>query len=317
MTSGLVTGGVGGICAALLLFGSPAAALDLAVVTSQNAGKVTILDLQSGAARSTLDVPGDPVSVAVDGRNARAFVVAVKSRMLHVIGLDGREIMRHPLPGAPFGIAYDPISRHVFVTDWEGHAHEVEPATGTVVRSFETGANPSGIAVSDDGRLLAVTDRDSDALSLFDLGSGAVVERVSVGHHPFGVTLREGQAYVADVLDNSVTVVDLGRRTVVGKVETGERPYAVAFAAGRGFVTDQYGGTLTVFDPGTLAVTGQVTVGDYPEGISVAADGRTLFVANWLSDSVMRIDGETLTVEQEIAMPPGPRAFGSFIADTN
>lgn len=311
------TGRAGLICGVLLGAASPALALDLAVITSQNAGKVTILDLQSGTPRSTLDVPGDPVSVAVDGRNARAFVVAVKSRILHVIGLDGREIMRHPLPGAPFGIAYDPISRHVFVTDWEGHAHEVDPATGAVVRSFETGANPSGIAVSEDGRLLAVTDRDSDALSLFDLGTGAVLDRVSVGHHPFGVTLRDGRAYVADVLDNSVTVVDLARRAVVGKVETGERPYAVAFAAGRGFVTDQYGGTLTVFDPEALIVTGQVIVGDYPEGISVAADGRTLFVANWFSDSVMRVDGETLAVEQEIAMPPGPRAFGSFIADTN
>lgn len=304
-----------GTIALAIAAGGPAHAIDLAVITSQNAGEVTILDVQSGRARSTVAVPGDPVSVAVDGPGARAFVVAVKSRMLHVIGLDGRELVQHPLPGAPFGIAYDRVSGHVFVTDWEGRAHEIDPATGETIRSFETGANPSGVAVSEEGRLLVTADRDSDQLSLFDLGSGDRIARVPVGHHPFGVTLHEGRAYTADVLSDTVTIVDVARREAVGQVETGERPYAVAFAAGRGFVTDQYSGTVTAFDPQTLAVIGKITVGEYPEGISVAGDGRTLLVASWFADTVTRIDGETLEVSQEVAMPQGPRAFGSFIAN--
>lgn len=288
----------------------PAAAGDIAVITSQNAGEVTVMDAGTGRIRGRIPVPGDPVSVAVDGQG-RAYVVAVKSRMLHVISPAGQEIARHPLPGAPFGIALAPAGAGpLFISDWGGFVHELDPETGRVIRSLPAGGNPSGLAT--DGRWLVVAERDADRLVIHDLTGGADPVAVPVGQHPFGVTLRDGRAYAADVLSDTVSVVDLAAARAIATIPTGERPYAVAFAGGRGFVTNQYGGSVTVFDAASLAPVATVPVGDYPEGIAATPDGRAVLVANWMSDSVTRIDAATLAADDGTPMPGGPRAFGSF-----
>lgn len=295
----------------------PAGARDIAVVTSQNAGRVSLLDAGDGRLIAEVAVPGDPVAVAV-GTGGTAFVVAVKTAMLHVIGPDGRELLSRPLPGAPFGLALGPegtpVAGHAFITDWAGAVHEIDPADGRVMRSWPASANPSGVA--SDGHLLVVAERDADRLVIWDLGGGPPVH-VAVGRHPFGVTLAGGRAYAADVLSNTVSVVDLASRRRIAAIPTGERPYAVAFAGGRGFVTNQQGGSVTVFDAGSHAVIATLTVGEYPEGIAATPDGRAVLVANWMSDSLTRIEAASLTTGAEIALPAGPRAFGAFTGRTD
>ena len=134
----------------------------------------------------------------------------------------------------------------------------------------------------------------------------------TAGAHPFGITFHDGRIYTADVQGDRVSVIDPVRGVLTGSVATGSHPYAVAFAAGRGFVTDQYDGTVTVFDPATLEVLATVPVGDYPEGIAPLPDGSGVAVANWESDSLVVLDAASLSVTRDIAMPSGPRAFGSF-----
>lgn len=311
------------VLAGLLALTGPAGAGEIAVVTSQNAGRVSILDAGDGRTLAELAVPGDPVSVAVDPATGVALVVAVATRLLHVIAPDGRELARHPLPGAPFGIALappgTPAAGHAFVTDWAGAVHEIDPGDGRVVRAWPAGANPSGVAT--DGRVVVVAERDDDRLLLLDLAGGPAMDvppaHVQVGRHPFGVTLAGGRAYAADVLSDTVSVVDLASHRLIATIPTGERPYAVAFAAGRGFVTNQYGGSVTVFDAGSHAVIATLAVGDYPEGIAATPDGRAVLVANWMSDSLTRIEADSLSVGAEAALPAGPRAFGAFTGRTD
>ncbi|PTE21548.1 hypothetical protein C5F48_11805 [Cereibacter changlensis JA139] len=301
------------LAAALLLAGAVAASGEQAVITSQNAGAVSFVDPASGAVTATLALPGKPAAVAVDPSTGQAYVVAVETALLHVLSPEGVELRRIPLPGAPFGVAVNPVTHHVYVSDWQGaEIHEVDPERGAVLRSFATGAAPSGIAVSADGALIVTADRDANRISLIDAASGAS-EAVTVGEHPFGVTLRDGRAYVVNVLSNDVTVVDLARRAVIATIPVGEHPYALAFAAGKGFVTNQYAESLTVFDATSHAVLAEVPVGEYPEGIAATADGRRVLVANWFSDSLTILDASSLEILAEVEMPEGPRAFGSFI----
>jgi YVTN family beta-propeller protein len=296
----------------LALSAGMAGAADLAAVTSQGAGALTLLDPASGEIRATVPLPGKPAAVSVDAARGRIFAVAVETKRLHVFDLAGRELRQVALEGAPFGLAVDPATGLAYVSDWEvPRVFEIDPGTGTILREIATGPTPSGIAIADG--LMVTADRDANALSLIELSTGAT-RTVAVGEHPFGVTLHEGRVFTADVLANTVSVVDLASGKMVATIPTGERPYAVAFAGGEGFVTDQYGSTVTVFDVGRLEVTDTIDVGEYPEGIAPTSDGRSLVVANWFSDSVMVIDAASHEVVREIAMPEGPRAFGAFVA---
>lgn len=301
------------LAALLLAFGAGAAgAADLAAITSQGGGALTLLDPATGVISATVPLPGKPAAVAVDAGRGRILAVAVGTARLHVFDLAGHELRQVALEGAPFGLAVDPATGLAYVSDWQvPRIFEIDPESGAVRRQIATGPTPSGIAIADG--LMVTADRDANALSLIELATGAT-RTVAVGEHPFGVTIRDGRAYTADVLANAVSVVDLAAGAVVATIPTGERPYAVAFAGSEGFVSDQYGSTVTVFDAESLAVTDTIAVGDYPEGIAATSDGRSLVLANWFSDTVMVIDAATHEVLREVAVPEGPRAFGAFVA---
>lgn len=290
-----------------LLLGTPGLA-DIAAVTSQNAGMLSLIDTDGMRLIGSVPLPGKPAAVAVDGPRGRIMAISVEDGRLHVLDLSGREQAAHGLGGAPFGLAVDPASGHALVTDWGGALREIDPADGRALRRWATGATPSGVAA---GRGVIVTaDRDADSVTIIRPGG---VVRVAVGHHPFGVTLRGGRAFVTNVLSDSVSVIDLEADRVVATIATGERPYAVAFAAGRGFVTNQYDASVTVFDEASLSVLGRIETDEYPEGIAATADGNRILVANWFSDTVQAIDAAGMAVVETLDMPEGPRAFGQFI----
>lgn len=295
--------------AALVALLAGAAQADIAAITSQNAGALTLFDTGRGAVIATVPLPGKPAAVAVDPSRRRALAVAVESRLLHVFDLDGHQIAAWPVEGAPFGIAIRDNGM-ALVTDWTGWLREIDPGTGRELARWPTGATPSGVDAAEG--LIVTADRDADAITIIRDASRLTVP---VGHHPFGVTIHGGRVFVTNVLSDSVSVVDPQSGEVIATIPTGERPYAIAFAGGRGFVSNQYAASVTVFDAATLQVLGEIETGEYPEGIAATADKSAVLVANWFSDTLAVIDPETMRVTDEIPMPEGPRAFGRFVAD--
>ena len=60
---------------------------------------------------------------------------------------------------------------------------------------------------------------------------------------------------------------------------------------------------------------GTIEVGDYPEGIEATRDGKAIYVANWFSNTMSRVDPLAMKVIGEIETGDGPRSFGDFIRD--
>ncbi|CAM3052369.1 40-residue YVTN family beta-propeller repeat-containing protein [Paracoccus aminovorans] len=294
---------------ALLLLAGPAGAADLAFITSQNAGAVSVIDLGSGVVRAKVALPGAPAPVAYDPGHGRAYVVAAQTGRLTVLDEDGLEIGGRDLPEGAFGIAAA-ADGGVFITEWyQGRLIRLD-AELRELWSVPTGRAPAGVAT--DGILVATADRDDDRVSIYDAATGAVRARVAVGRHPYAVAFHAGRLWTADVQSDTVSVIDPQAGRMIGQVPTGSHPYGVAFAGGRGFVTDQYAGTVTVFDPETLGVTATLETGDYPEGIAALPDGSGVVVAHWDSNTLVWIDAARLQITREIELPDGPRAFGAF-----
>ena len=72
--------------------------------------------------------------------------------------------------------------------------------------------------------------------------------------------------------------------------------------------------TLTLKDYEATEKIADLPTGEYPEGIASAADGASVYVANWFDNSLVRIDVASLKVIAEARTGDGPRAFGQFIA---
>ncbi|WP_375454371.1 YncE family protein [uncultured Methylobacterium sp.] len=290
-----------------------------AVVTAQGADAVDVIDIDAGTIVARIPVAGSPAGVALSPDRRTAYVTRPDGPGIAMIDLPSRKVVQMlPLPGGPLGIAVNPKSGAVYVADWYAERLFVLVRTEAGLRldgEVAVGASPSGIAVTPDGATVLVANRAADTVSVVDAATRRQTTMIPVGRHPFGITLDADakRAYTANVTGDDVSVIDLATSREIGRVKTGQRPYVVALAAGRGFVTDQYSGTVTVFDRATLEPAARIEVGDHPEGISASADGRSLYVANWGSNTLSVIDADRLTVTREIRTDDGPRAFGDFL----
>lgn len=291
---------------------SPAFAGDIAFVTSQNGGAVSVIDLKSNRIVAQTPLDGAPAPVVYDPAAGRAYVIAANTGRLTVLDEAARPLLQKDLGEGAFGLALAP-GGGVFVTDWyEGRLSRLDAELGQLW-SARTGQSPAGVAVSEDGVLVATADRDDDSVSIFDAVSGRMLRKIkTAGPHPFGLVFHDGRVWTADVQGDTVSVIDPLTGSLIASVPTGSHPYGVAFAGGRGFVTNQYDSTVTVFDSESLQILGEVETGGYPEGVAALPDGSGVIVANWDSDTVTVIDAKTLKLRAEIGVPAGPRAFGQF-----
>ena len=148
--------------------------------------------------------PGDPQrpsapAVALGGRTRVLFALNTQSRDIAAfrIGVDG---LPRPVPGSPFptglerpsGIVADPLARFVYVAAREpdgGRLRRFDVAasgrlTPAAADTIVLDALPDGLALSPDGRWLAVSLPEAGRIALFGVRDGRLEDAVSVPGGP-------------------------------------------------------------------------------------------------------------------------------------
>jgi DNA-binding beta-propeller fold protein YncE len=142
---------------------------------------------------------------------------------------------------------------------------------GSIVSRVPSGGSPVRLALSPDGRTLYVSARGSNAVNAFD--TNALVRDPA---HARVATLRVGESPVPIVL------VANGAYALVGNSKR--------------FSSDAVKeSTLTVVNTSRIGtaeepVVGTVACGAFPRNFCLAPDGTTLFLTNYLSESLQVID---------------------------
>lgn len=155
---------------------------------------------------------------------------------------------------------------------------ETDPANSVAAR-IPAGCSPVRMAMTPDGERVFVTARNSNALLGFDTSKlisdseHALIGKVPVGTAPVGVAV---------VNDGKLVIVTNSNR----------------FAANQ-----KARQTLTVIDAtkvssGQSAVMGSIPAGIFPREFGYSTDGRTLYVANYISKEIEVIDLTRLQVER-------------------
>ncbi len=106
----------------------------------------------------------------------------------------------------------------------EGTVSVLDPSTGKVLKEIAVGLHPNDIIASADGKIVFVSNANSDNVSVISTEKDAVVETISVrlspdknsfwGDSPNGLGLsKDGKTlYVANGMDNALAVVELGKK---------------------------------------------------------------------------------------------------------
>lgn len=242
----------------------------LLFVSDEWAQRISVIDLEK--ARTSGFNTDSIIGTIPTGMAPIALTLAPDERYLYTTAEIGKEDWGWPVECKPEG--RDPSTTKpefsqgaVFVVDVP--RAKTDPANA-VIAKVPAGCSAVRLAISPNGDRAYVTARNSNSLLAFDTGKllndpeHALIGKVPVGLSPVGVA-----------------VADSGRRVFVANSNR--------FAAGSNEKQN-----LTVIDTAKIAsgaaVLGVIPAGGFPRELRVTADGQTLLVTNFTSNTLELVD---------------------------
>jgi uncharacterized repeat protein (TIGR01451 family) len=218
-----------------------------------------------------------------------------------------------PVGSRPWGVAVNPVTNRIYVTNsWDYSASVIDGATNTVVATIPVGGNPWGVAVNPTTNRIYVVNYTSDNVSVIDGGTNTVVATVPVGYHPVNAAVNPdtNRIYVSNNDNASVSVIDGGTDTAVATVPVGNWPDGVAVnpTTNRIYVTNHWDHSVLVIDGATNTVVATVPLGSDPGHVAVNAHTNRIYVESGDSDSdnLSVIDGGTNTLVDTVPLGSDP-----------
>ena len=162
---------------------------------------------------------------------------------------------------------------------------------GQVVRRGNTGYRPYGIALSPDGKSLAVSNWGDKSVTILDPATLRTKANVKVQSMPSAILYSpDGRLFVANSGSNSVSVIINNRvaesvRTGIDPTDNiGSTPLAMAIKPDgkKIYVANAGNNCVTVVDiaePEGIEIEGYIPTGRYPSAIAVTPDGKKLLIA--------------------------------------
>jgi YVTN family beta-propeller protein len=267
-------------------------------VTNEGSNDLSIVDVRTGQVVQTVAVGKRPRGVRLSPDHRRLYVAVSGSPVSPPATTD-------PLP--PSDRSADGLV-------------EVDAVTGKVLRTLACGRDPENLAVSPDGRLVAVSDEEAGEASIVEVASGKIVATIPTGAEPEGVGARpDGKVfYVTSEDEGTVTVIDVPSLKAIATFPAGQRPRVAAFTSdGKlAIVTGEQSKTVTFVDAQlhkvlqTLHLPGALVK---PMGVAIAPDDRRAYVATGRGGTVVVVDIPTRSVVSTIP-DVGKRPWGLAIS---
>ncbi len=270
-----------------------------------SAGKMLPLGRMLDPAGAAIDVGNMPLSVALapDQRHAVLLLSGWRERGLQVVDLTARRVTQTlPQPGAFLGVMFSADGKWIYTSGaardviyryaWDGararHVDSIPLSTPTGTSRF-----PGGLAFSADGRELYVAENLGDSLSVVDIASRRVVQRLPTGRYPYAVVVApNGDLYVSAWGADFVSVfrrMTSGKLEESGRISAGRHPSALLLnrAGSRLFVTSSSTDRVLVVDTRTHRVVSELSdaaptgpaEGSTPNALALSTDETRLFVA--------------------------------------
>jgi DNA-binding beta-propeller fold protein YncE len=163
----------------------------------------------------------------------------------------GRVLMRAPAGRYPDGLAWDPVERHVFVSDESGGIEAVFDAGGRRIATVDLGGEAGNVQYDAGSGHVLADDQSSDVVVVIDPHTNRILRRVPLPgcDHAHGLS------------------VDAPRRL--------------------GFVACDGNARLLTLDLDAMKVTGDVGVCGAPDVLAFDTSSRTLYVAGEIGEVAM------------------------------
>jgi DNA-binding beta-propeller fold protein YncE len=252
-------------------------------ISHMDGDRLLAFDTGSREIVKTVAAPGVHGVIAVP---ALGRVYASATNVRQVLTIDsrtGRIVNRAPAGEYPEGLAYDPVERHVFVSDESGGVETVLDAAGNRIATIPLGGSAGNVQYDAGSGEVMVDVQTRDEVAVIDPKTNRIVRRVHVpgcvDDHGLYIDSPRRLAFVT--CDGNATLLTLDLRSMVftGVFGVGGSPDVLAFDSSlRRLYVAAESGTVAVFAETARSARrlGLSFLAD--EAHTVAVDSRTHLV---------------------------------------
>ncbi|WP_424942687.1 cytochrome D1 domain-containing protein [Aliiroseovarius crassostreae] len=142
-------------------------------------------------------------------------------------------------------MVYSPDERYAYVFGRDGGLTKVDIVERKIANRVVQGGNSIGGAISDDGKLVAVSNYEPGGVKIFDADTLELVADLPTGSKTIGLVDAPGRKFVFTMWDTGETwIADMssGEAQITKIPDMGENPYdALVTANGRTYITGLFG----------------------------------------------------------------------------
>jgi DNA-binding beta-propeller fold protein YncE len=199
------------LASALVLFNLTCAfAQNVYVADAANSGLWVIDSATNKVVGSPIPLSNTPEGMVITPDGSQLYVIDSK---IDVIDTATMTLSQVPGLGAPNGVVMSPDGSALYAV-FNGNIRTISTSTNTVTNMLSLpGSTQFGqVTISTDGTTLYSIDQGAGNLFAINLATGAVVATGCVEsntqNHPTATALPNGQVYMTDNIDNTITVCD-------------------------------------------------------------------------------------------------------------
>jgi DNA-binding beta-propeller fold protein YncE len=204
-------------------------------IAHMDAGRLLAFDVVSRRVVRTIAAPGVHGVLAVP-QTGRVYASATDAREVLTIGArSGAVLARAPAGQYPDGLAYDPVQRHVFVSDESGGVETVLSARGRRIATIPLGGEAGNVQFDAATDTVLADVQTRDEVAVIDPRANRVVRRIHVpgcvNDHGLLVDAAARLAFVACDGNATLHTLDLRRQAFTGAFRVGGSPDVLALDA--------------------------------------------------------------------------------------
>jgi YVTN family beta-propeller protein len=174
---------------------------------------------------------------------------------------------------------------------------------------YPVGSVPKVVEITPDNKYVLVANWCSYTVSVISIEQNKVVKTVKIGRYPRGIAINNdsSKAYVAEMGGNRIHVINL-QDFSTSFIPIGSNPRAIVLSPDNSkmFVTMNLSGRVASWDLVSNKPGKSVRTGEAARSLAISADGSTLYVVNYKSDTMSRVRTSDMKVTQNIKVCDEP-----------
>jgi YVTN family beta-propeller protein len=227
--------------------------------------------------------------------------------------------------GAPVEGTFSPGGKYLYVSNYamygpgynkEGH-DTCSPASGydksfvyRINRSnyeidaiYPVGSVPKVVEATPNNKYVLAANWCSYTVSVISVDAQKVVKTIKIGRYPRGIAISNDSklAYVAEMGGNRIHVINLEDFTV-SYIPIGSNPRAIVLSPDntKMYVTMNLSGKVASWDLVANKAGKSVKTGEAARSLAISADGSTMFVVNFKSNTMSKVRTSDMKVLETI-----------------